>query len=194
MRIGLVILAAVILVSLYVVNLDRRAAQLPGSYVPPFRPRIHASAARSRAKPTSIKIISPVVPWREPVGISGPLSDRLILRRVLPTYPDWAEEQGVAGSMSFLIWVGPEGGVKSVTQVVRASLSPKLDEVALQALDQWQFSAVPDAAGVQWGIVTFHFMLDVQKQPVAVLPALERPTLPFMTEPLPGGLLARSGM
>jgi len=91
--------------------------------------------------------------------IEGPLSHRAVLRRSLPLYPAWAEEQGVTGTTRLYFRVDAGGKVRSDIRVTLTSGSPELDDLAIEALRRWQFSpaTVPDSS--QWGVITFRFSL-----------------------------------
>ena len=94
-----------------------------------------------------------------PIDISGPLKDRALVQWVLPEYPEWAEEKGVGGVVRMHIRAGPDGLVKSFIKPEQLSGEPRLDQLAEDALHQWQFEEKPNAVGVQWGIVTVRFSL-----------------------------------
>jgi len=125
-----------------------------------FPPKITLAPApvpilhRAAVKPTLVAV------RRGPIDISGPLKARAIIKQSLPSYPEWAEEDGIAGIVSYRIWVDPKGRLRSFIQMMRASGYPPLDETALGALKEWEFVALPNTVGNQWGIVTFRFTLD----------------------------------
>jgi len=88
--------------------------------------------------------------------IKGPLGTRKILRQREPTYPDWAERQGIEGEGELKLWVLPTGEVSPEIVVEQTSGWPKLDECAIQALRQWKFEPI-QGKEVQWGTISFHF-------------------------------------
>ncbi len=98
-----------------------------------------------------------------PVDISGPLKNRDLMSWVLPDYPDWAQEQGITGTLRMKIWVTPAGLVKSFMEPKQLSADPRLDEKAVEALRQWQFAEKPNSFGDQWGVVTIRFSLLAQE-------------------------------
>ena len=61
-----------------------------------------------------------------------------VLREVKPQYSRSASERGVEGNVALEGLVLPDGSITAI-RVVR-SLDPELDELAIQALRQWQFS------------------------------------------------------
>ena len=165
MRVMAVILLVVLLVSVSVITLRR--SSLPPS--PPIRQEIVSPkpalspalprSPRSSAQTAPVKNSPSAATTQGPVDVSGPLKDRGFIRQVIPPYPEWAEEEGIAGTVSVKIWVDPDGAVRSFMQMQRTSPSTKLDDVALDALRQWRFRSIPNAVGDQWGVVTFRFTL-----------------------------------
>lgn len=159
-----VVLLAVLLISVGVVTLRRSRPPSPPPLHPEIAPKVPApssaplSALRSTIQTAPTRTRRPFSP-HGPVDISGPLRDRGWVRRVIPSYPEWAEEEGLAGTVSVKIWVDPHGKVRSFMQMQRISPSPRLDDVALEALRQWRFGSIPNAVGDQWGVVTFRFTL-----------------------------------
>ncbi len=92
--------------------------------------------------------------------LSGLAGKRHILKKVLPAYPDWAEEQGVFGTIQIGFTVTPEGDVASTLQVFHTTGNQKLDNVALDALKQWKFAPETSAAlSNAPGTITFAFRL-----------------------------------
>ena len=93
--------------------------------------------------------------------ISGKLANRTILKKVIPQYPSWAEEQGIIGTLRLYFTVTPEGLVRSNIKVTKTTGNPQLDQVGIDALTQWQFAPQPTGNDddVQWGIITFTFSL-----------------------------------
>ncbi len=92
--------------------------------------------------------------------IAGPLNNRTIVRKVIPQYPAWAEEQGIIGSVRIWFMVTGDGQVRSNMRLTKTTGYPELDKLALDALRQWRFASFSsgDEAG-QWGIITFTFSL-----------------------------------
>ncbi len=76
------------------------------------------------------------------VRIKGPLGMRKIFRRIEPVYPEWAERQGIEGSVELRPWVLPSGEVRPDVEILRSSGWLELDECARQALMQWKFEPI----------------------------------------------------
>jgi TonB family protein len=93
--------------------------------------------------------------------IAGPLTKRPIVRKVIPQYPAWAEEQGIIGSVRLYFTVTPEGAVRTYIRVTKTTGYPQLDQLGIDALKQWLFAplnASEEGKG-EWGIITFNFSL-----------------------------------
>lgn len=88
-------------------------------------------------------------------GIAGTAEAREILRMVEPDYPEWAEKQGITGTVKVKCYVLPTGEVSRV-EVVLSSGWPELDESACEALMKWRFDAI-EGEQTQSGVVIFCF-------------------------------------
>jgi len=104
---------------------------------------------------------------KEPRGrvifeIRGPLSRRTVLYRELPSYPEWAEKEGIEAGASVHFVVLSNGKVKDNIYVVKTSGYPVLDKLVMEALSHWQFASLKgDIYGKEeWGILTFYFSLE----------------------------------
>ncbi|MCS7292519.1 MAG: TonB family protein [Gloeomargarita sp. SKYBB_i_bin120] len=64
------------------------------------------------------------------------------LRCPQPPYPAHLRQQGIEGRVALTIDVGPDGRVTAVS-LRQSSGSPQLDEVAIQSVWRWQFTASP---------------------------------------------------
>jgi TonB family protein len=93
--------------------------------------------------------------------LEGPLNNRRIVTKVLPQYPAWAEEQGIAGAVRIAFTVDAAGKVLSNMQVRQTTGYPDLDKLGIDALKQWKFAPLEgaDDGSGQWGIITFTFSL-----------------------------------
>jgi len=93
--------------------------------------------------------------------IVGRLANRTILKKIIPQYPSWAEEQGIIGTLRLYFTVTPEGAVRSNIKVTKTTGNPQLDQIGVDALKQWLFAPQPPTSeeDVQWGIITFTFSL-----------------------------------
>ncbi|MBA7537124.1 hypothetical protein ES705_29391 [subsurface metagenome] len=94
--------------------------------------------------------------------IRGPLSRRTVLYRELPSYPEWAEKEGIEAGVSVHFVVLSKGKVKDNIYVVRTSGYPVLDKLVMEALRNWKFASLKgDIYGKEeWGILTFYFSLE----------------------------------
>jgi TonB family protein len=101
---------------------------------------------------------------RKGFEISGPLTNRPIVYKVIPEYPAWAEEQGIMGSVRLYFTVDSGGNVRSNIRVTKTTGYPALDQLGIDALKQWKFSPLQseDEGKGQWGIITFNFSLSAQ--------------------------------
>jgi len=94
--------------------------------------------------------------------ITGPLSRRTVLHKVIPSYPEWAEKQGIEAGVSVHFVVLSNGKVKDNIYVVRTSGYPVIDKLVMEALRDWQFASLEgDLYGKEeWGVLTFYFSLE----------------------------------
>jgi len=107
-----------------------------------------------------IEDITPEIPERKRIEfgkkeLSGPVSTRVILRKVYPVYPDIARVNGWEGEVELKFWVNEDGIVESV-QILKTSGYPVLDDAAMNAIKKWLFSPFKSK---QWGKITFRFKL-----------------------------------
>ena len=93
--------------------------------------------------------------------VAGPISQRQILRKIVPRYPKWALDRRISGTVVVRLWVLPNGQVKGAPTVESSSGYPDLDQGVVDALRGWEFA--PLGSGVksedQWGVITFRFAL-----------------------------------
>jgi len=106
------------------------------------------------------KDLSPEIPDREVVmpekgEISGPVSERTILRKIYPIYPDIARLNGWEGDVELKFWVEKDGVVSKV-EILKTSGYSVLDEQAVSSIKKWIFSPFDT---IQWGKITFKFSL-----------------------------------
>ena len=153
----LVIALSLLLVTLCVVYFRHGMRPFPN---PPAGIEVVKEPAAKRHKTAGA--LPPKPGPQGPVDISGPLKDRALVSWVLPDYPDWAQEQGITGTLRMKIWVTPAGVVKSFMEPQQLSSDPRLDEKAVDALRQWQFVEKPNSFGDQWGVITVRFSLLAQ--------------------------------
>jgi TonB family protein len=94
------------------------------------------------------------------VEIEGPLADRKISAYSVPPFPDWARSQGILeASVGIRFTVDEDGIVMSGMRVVNTSGYGRLDKLAMESLKSWRFASQP-GAGVQWGVITFRFVVE----------------------------------
>ncbi len=112
--------------------------------------QMNQAASRTQSKPAN-----------KGFEIAGPLTNRPILKKVIPQYPDWAESQGIVGSVRLYFTVTPEGKVRPNITVTKTTGYPQLDQLAVDALKQWQFKPLDagEEGRGEWGIITFNFSL-----------------------------------
>ena len=131
--------------------------------------RFDPSAAGVGALPTSIgsasrpapAAIAPPKPREKKsmFTITGPLSDRQILKQVAPEYPAWAQAQGIEAAVVLEFTVDSAGNVKPNVIVRRTSGYQKLDDTAIEALRQWKFVPLSEANRDEVGLITFNYSL-----------------------------------
>lgn len=94
--------------------------------------------------------------------IRGPLSDRTVFYRELPSYPEWAEKEGIEAGVSVHFVVLSDGKVKDNLYVVKTSGYPVLDKLVMEALRNWKFVSLKgDLYGKEeWGVLTFYFSFE----------------------------------
>ena len=94
--------------------------------------------------------------------IRGPLSRRTVLRRTIPSYPEWAEKEGIEAGVSVHFVVLSNGKVKDNIYVVRTSGYPVMDKLVMDTLSHWQFAPLKgDLYGKEeWGVLTFYFSFE----------------------------------
>jgi len=94
--------------------------------------------------------------------IMGPLSRRTVLYRERPSYPEWAEKEGIEAGVSVHFVVLSNGEVKDNIYVVKTSGYPVLDKLVMEALRNWKFAVLKgDIYGKEeWGVLTFYFSLE----------------------------------
>jgi len=79
----------------------------------------------------------PPPPPPEPVRVGGNISPPTKIRDVPPVYPPVAQQARVQGVVILEAVIGPTGGVTDV-KVLRSV--PLLDEAAITAVRQWQYT------------------------------------------------------
>jgi colicin import membrane protein len=90
--------------------------------------------------------------------LDGPVGSRRVLKRVVPSSPDWVGARGLDLTVTVRFQVLPDGSVKPGAVIQKTSGFPEIDRRALDALRRWRFEAVPDGDGAEvWGRASFRF-------------------------------------
>lgn len=84
-------------------------------------------------------------------GQSNNESDRKILRKTIPRYPEVAKKMNLSGTVKVLATITPEGKVKTVQPV---GGSPVLIQAAEDAIAQWKYAP---ASGESKEVIELHF-------------------------------------
>jgi TonB family protein len=94
-------------------------------------------------------------------SITGALRDRKVLRKILPEYPEWAQQKGATAIVALHLSVDPDGSVQTSIFVEQTSGSGEWDREVVSALRSWRFAPLGSevAQEVQDGVVTFRFTL-----------------------------------
>ncbi|MBI4369773.1 MAG: TonB family protein, partial [Elusimicrobia bacterium] len=104
-----------------------------------------ASSARQSGPPAGVLEHA----TKKAVEISGPISNRKILKSPLPEYPSSLAKEAMAAEVTIQFWVSAEGRVRDKIFLQKTSGFKELDERAVRALKNWLFEASPDAPD-QW--------------------------------------------
>lgn len=132
------------------IKLEHRPIEKPKAVIKPETPKsdLPSEPVLSLTKETNI-------------SIAGLISERAILNKVMPKYPQWALKKGISGAVVLKLWVMPDGSVKPNITVEQSSGFPELDQTVVIALTRWQFAPLPKdvVQETQWGIITFRFTL-----------------------------------
>ena len=100
-------------------------------------------------------------PKKTQTYITGPLANREIIDKTVPSFPLWAKAQGVGASISLRFTVMENGTVKENIIVERTSGSSEWDQLVVQSLKKWKFAALDqsDIRHDQTGMITFQFVI-----------------------------------
>lgn len=97
---------------------------------------------------------------KKSVEIEGPIADRKVAAYEIPTFPQWAREQGVIeAEVKIRFWVSREGDVLPDLRIEHTSGYLRLDRHAMEALKKWKFAPI-FTEEKQWGVITFKFLLE----------------------------------
>ncbi|MEK6544306.1 MAG: energy transducer TonB, partial [Elusimicrobiota bacterium] len=97
---------------------------------------------------------------KKAMEISGPLSQRKIVRSKLPAYPQWAKDKLISATVVLQFSVSAEGKVRPEIKISRTCGYRELDTNAIEALKQWLFEPIQSGGGDQWGFITFNYLLE----------------------------------
>jgi TonB family protein len=90
-------------------------------------------------------------------SLEGPVGSRRVLKRAVPSSPDWVGARGLDLTVTVRFQVLPDGTVKPGAVIRKTSGFPEIDRLALNALRKWRFESVTAAGTEVWGRVTFRF-------------------------------------
>jgi TonB family protein len=138
--------------------LPERPLMMEARPAPVMAPRIEKVAAA--APKLERRPVAQAEAAKKGVEIEGPLADRRVSAYSVPTFPDWAKSQGILeADVSIRFTVDEEGGVLPGMRIENSSGYGRLDKLAMDSLRSWRFAPKP-GAGVQWGVITFRFILE----------------------------------
>jgi hypothetical protein len=93
----------------------------------------------------------------QPFTIEGDAAQRLIIKQVIPRYPEGLQQEAV---IQFKFTVQPDGRLTGLIPMRKGD--PTLEKITLAALRQWLFSPLPAHAEQKpvQGIITFRYQLE----------------------------------
>jgi protein TonB len=104
------------------------AVRIPESLKTP----VQAATMRSVAARITPSLLAAL----EPVALSEDLSRRLLLQKVLPSYPEQAIRARVQGPVVLQAWIGRDGTIQDL-KLIQGSLV--LGQAAYRAVKQWRY-------------------------------------------------------
>ena len=104
------------------------AVRIPES----LKMQVQSASMRSVAERITPSLLAAL----EPVALSEELSRRLLLQKVLPSYPEQAVKARVQGPVVLQAWIGRDGTIQDL-KLVRGSLL--LGKAAYRAVKQWRY-------------------------------------------------------
>ena len=159
-----------------------QAAAVPEDAPPAEQPQVRAAAARgvdipasldtpfpgvSAAREVAAKLSPALMDALEPVMIPGSLSDKLLLQKIDPSYPERALRAGLRGPVVLQAWIGKDGRIQEL-KLIRGPLLLGAGFLAFDAVGNWQYRALPDERRSGWKaqtMVTVDFKLAVRNWP-----------------------------
>ncbi len=93
----------------------------------------------------------------QPFTIEGDAAQRLIVKQIIPAYPEDLQQEAV---IQFRFTVQPDGSLTGLIPMRKGD--PTLEKITLAALRQWLFSPLPASAAQRpvQGIITFRYQLE----------------------------------
>ena len=104
-------------------------ASIPESLTSPLEKEVGSRSASSRTVPSLLSGI-------EPVSLTEDLSEKMVIQRVLPNYPDQARQAGLQGAVLLQAWIRKDGTVGDI-KIIKGPLL--LGQAAYQAVKQWRY-------------------------------------------------------
>jgi TonB family protein len=104
------------------------AVRIPES----LKMQVQSASMRSVAERITPSLLAAL----EPVSLSEDLSRRLLLQKVLPSYPEQAVKARLQGPVVLQAWIGRDGTIQDL-KLVRGSLL--LGQAAYRAVKQWRY-------------------------------------------------------
>ncbi len=95
-----------------------------------------ASLQTASMRTVATRIAPSLLAALEPVSLSEDLSRRLLLQRVLPSYPDQAVKSRLQGAVVLQAWIARDGTIQDL-KLVRGSFL--LGQAAYRAVKQWRY-------------------------------------------------------
>lgn len=93
----------------------------------------------------------------QPFTIEGDAAQRLIVKQIIPTYPEGLQQEAV---IQFRFTVQPDGRLTGLIPMRKGD--PTLEKITLNALRQWLFNPLPANAEQKpvQGLITFRYQLE----------------------------------
>src|SRR5262245_26787508 len=83
------------------------------------------------------RMLTPTAPVNGPVRVGGDIKEPKKIKDVKPIYPSIAQQSGVQGVVILEVIIGHDGNVREARVLRSVAL---LDEAAVEAVRQWQFT------------------------------------------------------
>jgi protein TonB len=106
-----------------------RRVSIPESLGSPF-PGVNA------AREVAAKVTPALMDALEPVNIPGALSEKLLLQKIEPSYPERALQAGLRGPVVLQAWIGKDGRIQEL-KLLRGPLL--LGQAAFDAVRNWRY-------------------------------------------------------